>query len=280
MFDFRYHALSLVAVFLALGIGIVLGASLGDSVVSEANRDVRASLRGDVVNARNDARTARQAVSDRDEFISASFDPLVGNLLRGRRVAVVANGGLPQEVESAVRDAVNDAGAEVDSVSKFDGEPDLKGFADRLGGRFRNLSSNPGQLRPLGRRIGRALVEGGPVPRKLETELPDSFSGDFRGADAVVYYRAGIDRSETADRFEAALIEGLRRARVPVAGVEEIDTDPSQITFYEKAGLATVDDVDQPAGRIALVLVLDGARGNYGFKDTADAPLPTTAGRR
>ena len=41
MVDFRYHALSLVAVFLALGIGIVLGASLGDSVVSEANKDVR-----------------------------------------------------------------------------------------------------------------------------------------------------------------------------------------------------------------------------------------------
>ena len=58
MFDFRYHALSLVAVFLALGIGIVLGATLGDSVVSEANKDVRSSLRGDVIDARNDARTA------------------------------------------------------------------------------------------------------------------------------------------------------------------------------------------------------------------------------
>ena len=44
MLDFRYHALSLVAVFLALGIGIVLGAGLGDSVVSQANRDVRSSL--------------------------------------------------------------------------------------------------------------------------------------------------------------------------------------------------------------------------------------------
>ena len=48
MLDFRYHALSLVAVFLALGIGIVLGATLGDSVVSQANKDVRSSLRGDL----------------------------------------------------------------------------------------------------------------------------------------------------------------------------------------------------------------------------------------
>jgi ABC-type proline/glycine betaine transport system permease subunit len=30
MFDFRYHALSLVAVFMALVIGILLGIAIGD----------------------------------------------------------------------------------------------------------------------------------------------------------------------------------------------------------------------------------------------------------
>jgi copper transport outer membrane protein MctB len=39
--DFRYHALSLVAVFLALGIGIVLGVTVGDSLVSEADQNLR-----------------------------------------------------------------------------------------------------------------------------------------------------------------------------------------------------------------------------------------------
>ena len=38
MLDFRYHALSLVAVFLALAIGIVLGVTIGDSLVSEADQ--------------------------------------------------------------------------------------------------------------------------------------------------------------------------------------------------------------------------------------------------
>src|SRR5215212_7041482 len=102
MLDFRYHALSLVAVFLALGIGIVLGASLGDSVISQANKDVRSSLRDDVVNARQEARTAKAAVSNRDDFIEASFRRLAGGKLRGERIAIVSAGGLPQEVESSV----------------------------------------------------------------------------------------------------------------------------------------------------------------------------------
>jgi hypothetical protein len=35
-----------------------------------------------------------------------------------------------------------------------------------------------------------------------------------------------------------------------------------------------VDDIDIPPGRIALVLTLTGRRGDFGFKKTAEAPLP------
>ncbi|HEX8743918.1 MAG TPA: copper transporter, partial [Thermoleophilaceae bacterium] len=65
----------------------------------------------------------------------------------------------------------------------------------------------------------------------------------------------------------------------PVVGVEAIDSDPSQIGFYEDRMPASVDSVDTPAGRIALVLTLAGARGSFGFKDSADAPLPEPRGR-
>ena len=274
MFDFRYHALSLVAVFLALGIGIVLGASLGDSVVSEANRDVRSSLRGDVIEARSAARAAEAATANRDEFISASFEHLAGDRLRRRRVAVVASGGLPDAIERPVRDAVEDAGGTVDSESEFDAQPDLGALSKELGGGFRRLGATAGELRPLTRRLGRALVRGRGPARRLDDAFPDDFTGDFKGADAVVFYRTDGERDERAQRFEDALVEGLRDTGVPVVGVEVSGEDPSQIQFYEDAGLASVDDVDQAGGRIALVLALRGADGNFGFKETADAPLP------
>jgi hypothetical protein len=275
VFDFRYHALSLVAVFLALGIGIILGASLGDSVISQANKDVRSSLRSDVVNARQDARTAKDAVSNRDKFIDAAFPRLAGGKLRGKRIAIVAVGGLPQDLESAVRSAVKDSGGKVDSVSRFDVNPDVLAIGGKLGGRFQLLGTNPGQLRPIGRRLGRALAFGRRPALTLEGAFPDQFSGDFRGADAVVVYRADGQRQGDSERFEAALIEGLRDTGMPVVGVERSAEDPSQIPFYVHAGLSTVDDADQPAGRVALVLALAGADGNFGYKSTADAPLPT-----
>jgi hypothetical protein len=272
--DFRYHALSLVAVFLALGIGIVLGATLGDSVVSQANKDVRSSLRGDLLDALADARSAQASLAQRDRFDTAVFPYVAGGELRGRSVTIVSSGSLPQDIENSARNAVKDAGGTVDSISKLDAQPDLVGFGNALGGGFRLLGTAPTQVRPLGRRLGRSLVRGGRIPRKLQNRFPDSFTGDYRSADAVVFYRTNDDRDTEAKTFEAAVIEGMRDAEVPVVGVEQTDTDPSQISNYVNAGLSTVDDIDIPPGRIALVLTLTGRRGDYGFKKTAEAPLP------
>src|SRR5215210_2090301 len=115
MFDFRYHALSLVAVFLALGIGIVLGVTIGDSLVSEADRSLRRGLRGDVVDARNDERSARNQVDRRDDLIKAAFPLLAADRLSGQRVAIVAEGSVPDDVESDIRDSVEEAGGSIDS---------------------------------------------------------------------------------------------------------------------------------------------------------------------
>jgi hypothetical protein len=276
--DFRYHALSLVAVFLALGIGIVLGATLGDSVVSQANKDVRSSLRGDLVAARASVRTAASQLADRDRFATDAFAYIAGGKLRGRRVAIVSSGPLPQDVENSARSAVKDAGGTVDSRSQFDARPDRAALGQKLGRRFHALGTDPSLIRRLGRRVGKALVTGGRLPRRLENGFPDSFKGDYRGADAVVYYRTNDNRDNDSKTFESALVEGLRSSGAPVVGVERTETDPSQIPAYVSAGLSTVDDIEIPPGRIALVLTLTGRRGDFGFKKTAEAPIPPAPG--
>ena len=201
MLDFRYHALSIVAVFLALGIGIVLGASLGDSLVSEANRDVRSSLRGDLLDAREDARDANRRITQRDRFDTLSFPYIAGGKLDGKRVAIVSSGSLPQEVENSARNAIKDAGGTTDSLSRFDTQPDLLALSAKLGRRYRLLGTSNEQLRPLARRIGVGIATGNAVSRRLEDEFPDDFAGDFKGADAVVYYRSDDERDTEAKTF-------------------------------------------------------------------------------
>jgi hypothetical protein len=50
------------------------------------------------------------------------------------------------------------------------------------------------------------------------------------------------------------------------------------VPIFKSAGLSSVDDVDTPAGRLALVLLLAGSpSGQYGFKRSADNVLPPFA---
>ena len=279
MFDFRYHALSLAAVFLALGIGIVLGVTIGDSLVSEADRSLRRTLRGDVIEAREAERQAREDIEQRDDLIAAAFPLIAGNRLRGERVAVVATGELPGDVESHVRDAVEEAGGEVSSVTELDAPPDIEELGDETGRRFRGAADDTDVAGRLGRRLGRSVIAGDRLARRLSDALPDHFEGEYRRADAVVVWRTpASEASEAAERFEVAMLEEMAERGVPLVGVERSDTEPSQIGFYSDHGLTSVDSVDLAGGRAALVLALDGAEGRFGFKESAEGPLPRDGG--
>ena len=60
--------------------------------------------------------------------------------------------------------------------------------------------------------------------------------------------------------------------------MEASDAASSAVPIFRSADLSSVDDVDTPAGRLALVLLLAGSpNGHYGFKRTADDVLPPFA---
>ena len=279
MLDFRYHALSLVAVFLALAIGIVLGVTIGDSLLSEAEQGVRNSLRADVVNARDAADDARQAVRARDEFIERVAPGLVRGRLSGQRVAIVSWGDLPSGVEDGVRDALRRAGARVDSVSQFaDPVGDLE---DAIGESQLAGLGDADAVESFGERVGEEIVDGGPIAADLRDLDGNGYRGRYLGADAVVLYHAPEEPDEERDEERAKLLEDLRDGVLSgiqdasnAVGVEAAGTEPSQVGFYRGRDMSSVDSVDTPGGQVALVYALDGAEGAFGFKAGASEPLP------
>jgi hypothetical protein len=285
MLDFRYHALSLVAVFLALAIGIVLGVTIGDSLVTDAERSLRGNLRADVEKAHGDLATARAQLGARDRMLDQLYPNLVRSRLTGERVALISWGPLPSGVEGGVRDAISQSGGRLDSVAVFD-KPltTLKGGLGNVD--FGVTTADDASLKALGRNLALSLIEGGHLSRTLREQSPDNFAGRLQRADAVAFYEApkptdGSDGAGVAERadgrartIEAAMLDELSRRTIAVVGVEQTTTDPSQISRYKSLKLSTTDAVDKSGGRIALVYLLAGAKGSYGFKPSADKALP------
>jgi len=280
LFSFRYHAISLVAVFLALGIGVLLGVSIGEEgLVSNARRDLEKSLRGDLNDARSRNSELRGELQIRDDFEREAYPGLVGGLLPGFRIGIVAIGDLPSGYAPAVREAVQPAGADVDSSSVIPAPLPLKRLSSALKGtRLAGVNHDSDTLARFGKRLGRQLAHGGSLVEKVRGDIFSSSRGDYRGLDGIVWIRdrnglKGDDKT-AEDQFETAVIEGMRSTNVELVGVEMRDSDPSQIPLLKEQGLTTVDDLDLVAGQAALVYALLGANGQFGVKDSADQLLP------
>ncbi|HEX6391200.1 MAG TPA: copper transporter [Solirubrobacteraceae bacterium] len=283
MFDFRYHALSLVAVFIALALGLLLGVAIGDSgLVSNAERNIREDLRGDVRAAN---RRADEALESRDrlaEELRASLPLMTDDRLTGS-VGMVFLGQNSQAMADNVREALAGSGAERASVATIREPLDLDALAgDARGTRYAQLDADDPDLdlvESLGFRLGAQYVLPGRLLARAQDALFSSLAGRLDPLQGVIVVRAqpgGMSKREdtVADRFEIGFVRGLRETRVRVVGVEQSSTRPSQVSWFEQRGISTVDDVERTVGRAALVYVLAGARGNFGRKPTAEALVP------
>jgi hypothetical protein len=291
MFDLRYHVASLAAVFVALLIGILVGVAMSGKVDDAEKQRLKsdvASLNAQLESAREGRASVTREQTAIRAFIKNAYPSLIADRLRGRRIAIVFVGPVNTGVRQDVERAVEDAGASTPVRMRALTVPiDPQAIENKLNGELRQYRATG--LDELGRELAHELVEGGDTPawNALTSLLVEEKSGSFRRAvDGVVVARtAGPQAGETSD-FLSGLYSGLADTDVPAVGVETSKADQSAVENWSEAGLSTVDDVDAPAGRLALALVLSGsATGSYGVKRSAGdgivppiEPLPASAG--
>jgi hypothetical protein len=286
MFDVRYHALSLAAIFIALVVGLLLGVAIGDKeLVSSARNDVRDSLRRDVAEANTQRDRARAQLAEQQQFVNAAYPILTGNHLRGRNIGLVLLGD-DKQAPGLVDRALEPTGADLKLVAVVREGVDLAQLAGRADGtRYDALAREPDLLEDFGERIGVQIVSGGRLVDRARSALMSSVSGTFGDLDGVVVMRSADRRpsdEQAADRL-ATLHDGLARGIVAsgatAVGIEARDSDPSSVGWYRDRDLSSVDNVDEVAGRAALVFVLGGSAGAFGRRESAQALLPPVVGR-
>lgn len=278
----RYHAASLVAVFVALAAGILIGVGFGSDLVSGTAEDLEQSLEADLNQARAEIEDLEAKLDTEREFGEAVAPAIVADRLRGREIAIVALGDLDPELADDIRAGVESAGGALQEIAVVTAPPDTAAAADAV--RDQGVRNEPrgAALTRAAERAGRALVRGGDRFPELRSALFGRYSGEPGDIDGVVIVRgrpeelSPRDAADT-DRVEEGIIEGIASVGPPgptMVGVERTDTDPSSIEFFSDRGAASVDNVDELPGRVALVYTLDGAEGAFGIKETADALLP------
>jgi hypothetical protein len=285
VFDFRYHVASLIAVFIALVIGILVGVGLsGRGFVSDAERKNLehqiSALTGDRDAARAALGLATQRQSVADAYVADTYPVLVAGRLKGLKIGVVFVGSVDQTIDRAVLQAVQDAGGRVVRLRAFRIPMDVKGTEQILAKRpVLEPYAGASRLDTLGRAIAVELVFGGKTP--LLDALGDTLLEERDGngqpkLDGVVLSRSAPAQQGSTSRFLSGLYAGAAAAGIPAVGVERSTPTTSAVPAFVRGGLSTVDSIDTPAGRLALVLELAGSpAGHYGVdKAATDGILP------
>ena len=253
---------------------------IGDKeLVSSARKDIRDSLRNDVRRADNERDAAKAQLAAEQEYGEEAFPILTDGRLTGRNVGLVLLGRSDISPDS-VREWLDPSGASLSLVAELREDVDTAALAERAEGtRYDEVDDDPDLLRELGRRVGIHMAQGGQLVQRVRPALLQSLSGEIGGLDAVIVVRPadspdGKAAAERLATLQDGIVRGLGQTGIKGVGIEPSDADPSQIGWYRDRDLSTVDNIDENAGRAALVFVLAGADGAFGRRDGAQDLLP------
>jgi hypothetical protein len=306
--NFRYHLASLIAVFLALGLGIVAGSTF---VSPETVRALNNSLRRiDTSNKDLQTQNDSLAQTNRDllRYAESSRNLLVQGKLAGRPTVLVSFDTTPGSETSQMASTLVAAGVRLEGTVVLSSNLALADDASRqqaatvVGG---GISGAEALQTALARQLSDALAGKSPgiVQRLIDVGLASrgpGVAGDAQqppaslappGA-AVVFLapaqpvpgaKPGPDLART---IILPIVRGLSSAQVLVAVAEDGSSPlPVLAPIRQDSSLrvVTADTVDRPMGQAAVVLGLaealsTNAWGAYGSGAGASAPLPTPPG--
>jgi hypothetical protein len=102
MIDFRYHVVSIVAIFLALTVGLVIGASILSKGVADSLRSDLSQRNDQIKSQQQQINTLKTQMDQQNKYITDTAGQLVAGRLSGLCVAVVDIAGSDSDAYSGV----------------------------------------------------------------------------------------------------------------------------------------------------------------------------------
>jgi hypothetical protein len=269
----RDHVLALVASFLMLLVGLLVGVGLSSE---PGLRDDISKLDAKFELILHENQTLAEGAKRHEEFEQAALPTLVRGRLQGEVIPLLVtvrpvDDRQTKDAATKLADALTAAGASVPvriawrddcaerAIAAYGGDP---------------ASACERAAAEVARCVARSDQQGLQALRKrklirLQGELPG-----IRPTAVVILGGAqteALAASETIDRplLEALISAGIRR----IVGCEA--TPPvSYVSTYREFDISTVDNVNLARGQVSVVLALAGSPGDYGDGGSARKSFP------
>jgi Copper transport outer membrane protein, MctB len=310
MVDFRYHLISLIAVILALALGILAGSGfLGGPILEQLQDDV-ATFRAKTSDLQATITEQDARLDQAQDFAERALPYIVRGQLAGDEVVLFQFEGTDARVVDGVRQALSDAGAQIvtqitlSQKFQLDSAPardELSLITGSLSGDIATLQEGAATI--LGQRAAAAAADEGQADapnttavQRFEAFLTELEASEFVGVelppvgpsvprDAEFLVVGGSDSRSPFEvgAFVSALAESLSEDGSPTIVVEGSTSTWEMVAAVRsdieaRTRTATVDNAETIVGHIAVVLGLDqaarGSIGHFGIKAGRTAIIP------
>jgi hypothetical protein len=260
--SFRYHLVTVCAIFLALGVGIVIGSSFVQSAIVDRQTrrldELKAQFSREIVPLRE--QNQRYA-----EFLTSLAPMLLKSYLAKMRIALVQTGDYPDALRK-IRDALEKCGATVTNTTLID-HAFLQIAPAKLSEIWPRLSSGkhlPMQTESLLRILAAAIALGG---READLALLEEAKLIMRGGDynqgneaIILVGGASKEHGSRAQEVDAPLISFFKAFGVKVVATEPENVAISSLAVLQESGIITIERADTDIGQMTLILSLRNER--------------------
>lgn len=309
MIDFRYHLVSIVAIFLSLGLGLVLGATFLNDPVLNQLKDRTNTLAREKDELRERQRALEGQTKGDDQFARTLGANIVADRLKGESVVLVATPGANDQSLDQMTKLAGRAGATVTgrvTIQKKYLDDNQTGALDQLATSMKPAGlafrANAGPFDRVGAVLASAVVtkEAGKAGREDATGgqilaafkdqgfVTSSGKPGQHATLAVVIAPSTPYQGKSADTDNKALVsladafDDADRGTV-LGGPSTAAQEGGLIAALRNSGTAervsSVDTVDTASGQVVTVLALEselrGRSGQYGTGPDASGYLPS-----
>ncbi|CAN5286194.1 copper transporter [soil metagenome] len=311
MISFRFHIISLVSMFLALALGVVVGSTYVDRAIVDSLRNRIDTVSGNLDERLVDLERLSSSVQRLEDYARDSAPFAVGARLVDTPVVVVAERGVDDGQAEQLVLLLAQAGAVAPGVLWFESKWSLSAEADRiqLADALSLTTTTPdGERAAAWRAVVDELVsppsDSPPPPSALATLIDmgfltfqavgstdDTVTGLVGTGPRVLYVsreRSDVAVDDLVTRMTEILVANNVLTVVAEVGPDDTDaerlTEPDTVTEQVRsiprlrAAVATVDHARLEQGKVASVLALSelstGVVGHYGYAASADRVIP------
>ena len=284
LINIKYLVITVISIFLALGIGILIGIQIDSQDIILEQQEITVQRMENKLDELNRINLDLQnelgeltTINDiHENYIKNVFPDYIKNKLLGLHIIILET--TDEYTYASMRQALKTAGAQVTSVTIISdkilnmSESEIAQLKEYFG-----IADNVNIIQAILKRIAET-VGGKYEPDDIAFLIERGIiyvNGDLQQPADYVVLTGGSSNEDNKDEIiDIPLIKELKKLSLPLAGVETTNVEISYIDIYKKQQLSTVDNVDTAIGQTSLVLVIKGKEGHYGVKKSAQALMP------